>query len=201
MLPTPAKFHYIFNLRDVSRVFQGMLSCPISVVQKPTYIALETDAFVLTLWKHECERVFQDKLISKEDKEWHDKCMKSIVIEKMGEALATAAMEETRIFVNFLRPPPEDPESGEISGPVPDIYESVTDLPHLREVTTNFMNQHNEEVKTGKLNLVLFDDALLHMARISRILMMPKGSALLVGVGGSGKQSLTQLASFIADYT
>jgi dynein heavy chain len=58
-LPTPAKCHYLFNLRDVSKVFQGMYWADPSLCEEKESL--------FRLWTHENFRVFMDRLIDDDD--------------------------------------------------------------------------------------------------------------------------------------
>ena len=94
MLPTPAKFHYIFNLRDLSRIWEGMLNVAGEEVN--------TKKLVLALWKHECTRVIADRFTNSADRKWFEKTGTNVIEDHMGDSGVEQLMDEP-YFVDFLR--------------------------------------------------------------------------------------------------
>nr|XP_054607993.1 dynein axonemal heavy chain 8 isoform X2 [Nothobranchius furzeri] len=193
MLPTPSKFHYIFNLRDLSRIWQGMLK-----------IKAEECGDILTLlalFKSECSRVIADRFVCPEDREWFTKAV-SRVIQDHVDPQHVQALHPEPFFVDFLRdaPEPTGEEKDDAVFDVPRIFELLPNFDVLLAKLQMYQTQHNEISRGSRLDLVFFKDAMTHLIKVLRILRTDNGNALLVGVGGSGKRSLTRLASFIAGY-
>jgi len=67
------------------------------------------------------------------------------------------------------------------------------------EKIKEFLEEYNGATKV-QMNLVMFLDACDHVCRISRVIRQPLGNSFLLGVGGSGRQSLSRLATFMSNY-
>jgi dynein heavy chain, axonemal len=78
-------------------------------------------------------------------------------------------------------------------------YEEIVDLEKVLLSVSTSLNNYNL-VSDKPMDLVLFDYALKHILIILRIIRQPRSSALLIGLGGSGRKSFAQLASSIAEY-
>lgn len=78
-------------------------------------------------------------------------------------------------------------------------YIQITDIPAMIEKIIEYLEDFNSGSK-HPMKLVMFLDACDHVSRICRILRQPQGNALLLGVGGSGRQSLSKLATFMNNY-
>ncbi|XP_075852592.1 dynein axonemal heavy chain 10 [Microcebus murinus] len=176
--PTPSKFHYIFNLRDLSRVFNGL------VLTNPE--RFQTVAQMVRVWRNECLRVFHDRLINEIDKQLVQDHIRSLVTEHFPDDLETV-MRDPILFGDFRMALHEEE---------PRVYEDIQDYEAAKALFQEILEEYNES--NTKMNLVLFDDALEHLTRVHRIVRMDRGHALLVGVGGSGKQSLARLAAYTA---
>lgn len=192
LLPTPRKSHYTFNLRDFSRVIQGIL-----LARSDLFSYKEK---IIRLWTHEIMRVFYDRLVDDSDRAWFFQHLKEVTntqfgadfnsVHKMYDTNKDGNVDENEIRSLFF---------GNYMSEKDKAYEEVPTVAELTAAMEGHLKNFNALSKKP-MDLVLFQFAIEHLSRVSRVLQQPRGHILMVGVGGSGRQSLTRLASFISNY-
>jgi dynein heavy chain len=129
MLPTPAKFHYIFNMRDLSRIFKGILQIKRETINTCSAVGnMKPEVFLVGLWMHECERVFVDKMTNNKDKDQVIGYIKDISLEAYSslesEILERFAKDKMFLFCDFLREDVKN-EDGIVEVEAERIYEAI----------------------------------------------------------------------------
>ncbi|XP_053483492.1 dynein axonemal heavy chain 11 isoform X4 [Ictalurus furcatus] len=173
-LPSANKFHHLFSLWDLSQLFQGLL------LSRPECVRHSSD--LVQLWVHESRRVYSDRMADAADLQLFHRLQTEVVQQVFEKQLV---LQEPLIYLH---------SSKEAMEP---CYGPVEGWEQLKSTLTAVLDTYNQLYST--MNLVLFQEAMQHVCRISRILVCQRGHALLVGVSGSGKQSLTRLAAYFSD--
>lgn len=193
--PIPSKSHYRFDMRDILRVCSGC-----SLLRKES---VENKKMFAKIWFHETLRVFHDRLIDSNEKDW----VFSILSEQINDTSGTFKDNMEIIFESYTN------EKGIVTidsikklsfGSYLDVdtdalnrkYEEITSFDKLIMVANVAMNEYNGTEKC-ELNVILFTYALEHLNRICRIISMPGGNGLIIGIIDSGRRSLIRLASII----
>ncbi|KAK3272243.1 hypothetical protein CYMTET_19451 [Cymbomonas tetramitiformis] len=193
LLPTPMKSHYLFNLRDFSRVVQGML------LQRAEGLSTGGGGKGehMRLWIHEVLRVFYDRLVDDKDRGWFLEFIKAMTGKHLKQ-------DFNKLFTHLDMDKSGDVDAEELRqcfyGDYMNekgLYDEITEVPELISRMEEYLIDYNGMSKRP-MNLAMFLYAVEHISRICRVLKQPGANMLLAGVGGSGRQSLSRLSSFIS---
>ena len=109
---TPTKFHYTFNLRDLSRIYEGLyLSTPDKI---------STKASIVRLWRNECLRVIADRLIDATDRNLVENEMLPTLVKQYFKDVDEEVNSNPILFGDFRLSDPEDVDSED-----PRLYEDL----------------------------------------------------------------------------
>ena len=178
-LPTPEKCHYIFNTRDLSKVFNGIFNTNSRDINTPLDI--------VNLWLHESKRVYFDRLVCSEDRD--------ILSMKLNEAIASKNIFTDSDDIELVNENIVYSNLGQ-STELAESYQPMSDLSTCKDVIYQYLDDFNDNSPV-KMKLIIFDKLVLQICHMLRILGQPSGHGLLLGLPGSGRKSIIQLCSFM----
>jgi len=138
-------------------------------------------------------RVFADRLVDQVDNDLICKTVIPDLVKEYFKDVDEYTLKDPCLFGDYAMSDPTNDEAED-----PRLYEDLGEIKTIKEKLDKMLEDYGFDNKP--MSLVLFADALMHVTKIHRIIRFPKGCGLLVGFGGSGKQSLTKLATFTACY-
>jgi dynein heavy chain 1 len=165
--------HYVYSPRELTRwklaIYEAL----------PGLDCLED---LVRLYCHEALRLFEDRLVTPEEKEWCNENIDLIASKWFPSANLEKALARPILFSEYLHK----------------MYKSVSQ-DDLRKFIQGKLYTFNEEELD--VPLVVFDSVVDHILRIDRVLKQPLGHLLLVGSSGVGKTTLARFVAWINNQT
>ncbi|CAF4669138.1 unnamed protein product [Rotaria sp. Silwood1] len=179
ILPTPSKVHYIFNLRDLAKLAQGIMQASPKNTTNQDSLAI--------LFAHECLRVFADRLVTENDLNIFYKHLNGTMLSYFKISLDISKyVENPLLYCNFLKSDDR-------------LYQQLHDWRQCCPIFLDYQMRHNLS-EHSTLNMVFFKEAVEHVLRICRVLQQPGGHLLLIGLDGTGRKTCLQLSAFISGH-
>lgn len=161
--------HYIYSPRELTRwkyaIFEALP-------------AVEDVEDLVRLVVHEGLRLFEDRLVYAEEKEWCNQTIDEVARKWFPTMDSERALKRPILFTNFIK---KD-------------YVSVSQEELKSYIEGRLRTFYEEELN---VQLVVFDTVIDHILRIDRVLRQPLGHLLLVGASGVGKTTLTRFVSWL----
>ncbi|KAH9922687.1 dynein heavy chain [Amylocystis lapponica] len=168
---TDIQAHYVYSPRELTRWVRGIYEA----VRPLDILSVEG---LVRVWAHEALRLFQDRLVTEEEKQWTDENIDSAAMDHFPTINRDEALSRPILFSNWT---------------------SKNYIPVEREVLREYTKARLRVFYEEELDvpLVLFNDVLDHVLRIDRVFRQIQGHLLLIGVSGSGKTTLSRFVAWM----
>ena len=168
---TSIRAHYIYSPRELTRWVRGIYEA----LRPLETLSVEG---LVRIWAHEALRLFHDRLVLENEREWTESTTYRIAMEHFPTIDEARALDGPLLYSNWL---------------------SKNYVPVEREQLRNFVKARLKTFCEEEIDvpLVLFDDVLDHVLRIDRVFRQPQGHLILIGVSGSGKTTLSRFVAWM----
>ena len=194
LLPVPEKAHYIFSLSDIEKLMDGCTLLPKELS--------DNKKMYTRIWVHECLRVFNDRLTSTNDTailfEKIKHCVKTIFRENFDSAFEHLGKVDGFVTEYNLR----NLTFGDfIEVEERKFYQEIISFDEFSKQARTTIDTYVAGNTSDPIEVMLFKYSMENICKICRVLCQPSGNILLLGEGGTGRETSARVAAVLKEAT